>query len=222
MHALKGSRNCRLSQPLFGVRPCAIAAALLAFSGGAATADRIVLAPSGTTLSESSIKTEVMVGPFKTDYTWLSTSSADGIEMEFSRFESAKDPKKRWAAGVQYPLPTLQNLPSLVLGIQDITCTGTQHAAFYVAGSQRIPLSSRQMRVVRRLTLSTGLGSGTIGGAFVSLEAGLPRRVFLNAELYRRRANFSAGFVTLKNLRVKADCVGGDMYYGASYHFTLK
>jgi hypothetical protein len=207
---------------LFGIRHGAIAVALLALCGGKASADRIVLAPSGTTLSENSIKTEVMLGPYKTDYTWLSTSSADGIEMEFSRFESANDPKKRWAAGLQYPLPTLQNLPSFVLGIQDITCTGTQHAAVYLAGSQKIPLSSNQKRFVRRLTLSTGLGSGTIGGAFVSLGAGLPRRVFLDAEIYRRRANFSAGFVTLKNLRVKAECIGGNMYYGASYHFTLK
>ena len=195
---------------------------LLATVAMSAHADRIVLAPTGTTLSESSIKTEVLGGPYKSNYSWLTVSSADGIEVEFSRYESSLDSRKRWGVNVEYPLPTLSGLPALSIGAQDITGTAREHGAFYLAASQKLPLSSRQKRVIKRLTLTAGAGSGTIGGAFVGVEAGLPRRLFLDAEMYRRRFNFGAGFVTLKNLRVKAECVGGSMYYGASYHFTLK
>jgi Exopolysaccharide biosynthesis protein YbjH len=200
----------------------ALCAGILARCEAPVRADRIVLAPTGTTLSESSIKSDILAGPYRSDYSWVTVSSADGIEVELSHFQSKKDYKQRWGVNLEYPLPTLNNLPAISVGVQDILGTAREHGAFYLAASQKIPLSSVQKHLFKRLTLTAGLGSGTIGGAFVGAEASLQHRVFLDAEVYHRRLNFGAGFVTLKNLRVKAECVGGSMYYGASYHFTLK
>ena len=188
----------------------------------ACRADRIVLAPAGSTLSENSYSSEFAVGSSSRDgdYIWGAYSSGDGIEMELNRFEADTEQKKRWAMNIEYPMPTLKGLPAISLGVRDISGTGVEHGALYIASTAAMPLSKRQRTLFRVINLSAGAGTGRIGGAFVGVESRMRLGLTLDAEVYRHRPNFSVGLPLIRNLQVKAYSLDGETFYGMSYRWS--
>ncbi len=187
-----------------------------------ANADRTVLGPKGSTLAEESIRSEFAIGPANGigDYTWLAYSSGDGIELELNRFEASSERKKRWAMSIEYPMPTIRNIPAISLGVRDISGTGLEHGALYLASTATVPLSMVQKKLFRSISLSAGLGTGVIGGPFVGLECKLTSGLLLDAEIYRHRPNFGIGIPLLRNFQAKAYSLDGDIFYGFSYHWS--
>ncbi len=199
----------------------AVSCLVLACVSSGAHADRVVLAPTGSTLTELSIKSELMISSTAgTDRSWFTYASSDGIELELNRLESPAERKKQWSANLEYPLPTLQNLPAISVGIRDMTGTGAEHGAFYLAASRNVPLSSLQHRFLRSAEISLGAGTGPIGGGYIGLSSRLRTGLQLSAEVFERRPNFSAGLPVMKGLQLKAYSLNGHLFYGASYHFA--
>jgi hypothetical protein len=188
----------------------------------ACCADRVVLGPTGSTLSEDSYKSEFAVGSSigNGDYIWGAYSSADGIEMELNRFEADTETKKRWAMSIEYPMPTLKNLPAISLGVRDISGTGVEHGALYIASTVAVPLSKAQHTLFRGINLSMGAGTGRIGGAFVGVESRIKLGLTIDAEVYRHRPNFSVGLPLIRNMQVKAYSLDGETFYGMSYRWS--
>jgi hypothetical protein len=188
-----------------------------------AYADRIVLAPAGTTLPETSFLSEIAVNTSirKADYEWFAYSSGDGIEMEINRYESSTLRNKQWSMNFEYPLPTIRDLPAISLGIRDLTGTGAEHGALFLAATRGIKLSAINRRAFRSINVSAGAGTGTIGGAFVGVESRLTAGLNLTAEIYRHRPNFGVGLPLVRDLQLKAYSLNGTIYYGASFHKSL-
>ncbi len=189
-------------------------------------ADRIVLAPAGTTLTENSYLSEFAVGSSTrvgdyADYSWLAYSSGDGIEMEVNRLEENTERNKQWSMNIEYPLPTLRNLPAISVGVRDLTGTGTEHGALYIAGTRSLRLSGKHHPLFKAINVSAGAGTGTIGGAFVGVETRLTIGLSLSAELYRHRPNVSIGLPLIRNMQLKVYSLNGGVFYGMGYHWSL-
>ena len=184
-----------------------------------ARADRIVLAPAGTTLPENSYLTEIAIdtsiksGEY-TDYGWFAYSSGDGIELEINRYEANTERNKQWSMNIENPMPTLHNLPAISLGIRDLTGTGTEHGALYLAATRSIAITRTTHTLFRAINISAGAGTGTIGGAFVGVQTRLAGGLSVSAEIYRHRPNVSIGLGLLRNLQLKAYSLNGGIFYG--------
>lgn len=187
-----------------------------------AHADRIVLAPTGDTLPENSFKLEFAISPRPSlgDQSRVAYSSGDGIELEWERLEAASEAKKRYSFNIQYPLPTLQNFPAFSVGIRDLTGTGTEHGALYLAGAKTIPLNKRTKRFFKNVAMSVGAGTGQIGGLFAGVQTHLTAGVDVYAEIYRHRPNLGFAVPLVRNLQARAYSLNGDIFYGVSYHWT--
>lgn len=187
-----------------------------------AGADRIVLGPAGSTLTENSYLSQFAVGTSRKigDYGWLAYSSSDGIEMELNRFESTAHRNKLYSMNIEYPMPTLRDLPAISLGVRDITGTGMEHGAFYLAATRQVPLSKRNHSLFRTINISAGAGTGRIGGAFVGIESRLTAGLSINAEIYRHRPNVGIGVPLIRNAQLNAYSIDGDIFYGMSYHWS--
>jgi len=170
-----------------------------------------------------SYKSEFALGSTPgTDYVWQSYSSADGIELEINRFESPSARKKQWSMNIEYPLPTMLNLPALSVGVRDLTGTGMDHGALYLATSKKVALSSQQRVLFKRVNLSVGVGTGPMGGPFAGIETRLALGPTLSAEIYERRPNIGVGLPLLRDLQLNGFSLNGHLFYGMSYHWSLR
>jgi hypothetical protein len=185
-----------------------------------AQADRIVLAPQGDALSANSFKAEFALSPYRKDENliWLQYGSPGGVELELQRWELAGDMKKRYSFNVQYPLlAELSSTPALSVGVRDLFGTGLETGALYVSVGKSLSLSDRLYRLVRELKIHAGFGTGRMDGLFAGVQARLAAGLYLNAEVYRQRANVSIGLPLARNLQAKAYSLDGTVYYGLSY-----
>lgn len=187
-----------------------------------AAADRILLAPTGNTLSEFSCKSEFALSSNGlSDYSWFAYSSGDGIELEINRYESSVEIHKEWSMNIEYPMPTLRGLPAISFGVRDITCTGDDRGAFYAASTKGLLLSKAQRKVWRSINLTAGAGTGRIGGAYVGVAGRLAQGPTFSAELFERRLNLGIGIPLIRNFQIKATSLDGSLFYGMAYHWSL-
>lgn len=184
-------------------------------------ADRTVLAPTGETLPPESVRTEFALEPQRKfqNYIWLQYSTPQGIELEAERTDLTGQRKKGYAFNLQYPLTVALTpaIPSISLGVRDLTGTGTEHGAFYVVASKSIALSDRQIRLVKDLKLDLGAGSGRIGGLFVGAEIDLALGLRVRAEYYKRQPNFSLSIPLARHLDARAYSLDNHLFYGLSF-----
>ena len=204
---------------------CAVlaASAMLTAMGfaGPCRADRTVLAPTGETLAPESVRTEFAIDPQRKfqNYIWLQYSTPQGIEMEAERLDLTGQRKKGYAFNLQYPLTVALSsaIPSVSIGVRDLTGTGNEHGAFYLVASKSVPLSDRQIRLVKDLKLDLGAGTGRIGGLFVGAEMNLALGLRVRAEFYKRRPNVTLSVALTRNLDARAYSLDNHLFYGLSF-----
>ena len=184
-----------------------------------ARADRVVLAPADTTLDPDNFKAEGLYSPYggKQNREWLQYSSARQIELEYNRSGLRTD-KVRHSFNIQYPLLTdLGAYPAVSIGMRDIFGTGLERQSVYLAIGKTIGLTQKQEKLVRRLNLSVGYGTGYMGGGFIGIQSRFRGGLRLDAEVFRNRPNASLGFDLTRNLQIKAYSLDGTVHYGLSF-----
>ena len=189
-------------------------------SGLTAQADRVVLGPSAETLTPNSGKIQFLLGtrPELANRLWASYASTSGIELELERLDLHSESKKRYSFNIEYPLlPDFGATPAIAVGVRDLTGTGIEHGGLYVVVTHSIPLSERVYKIIRSFKGTVGVGTGSIGGPFVGMEARFGTDVSLHAELYRRRSNVGVSLRLARNIQANASSLDGSFYYGLSY-----
>ncbi len=191
--------------------------------GMAAQADRVVLSPEGMALPPQSVKAEFALSPYRQDQNlaWFQFTTSEGIELEIERTDLASDPKTRYALNLQYPLVSdLGTYPAVSVGVRDLFGTGTEDHSIYLAASRSVPLSDRQLRLVRELRLNVGVGTDRMDGLFVGVEARLASGLSLSAEIYRQRPNVSLALPLTHHLQAKLYSLDGTIHYGLAFHWS--
>ncbi|HEV2472850.1 MAG TPA: YjbH domain-containing protein [Chthonomonadales bacterium] len=195
-------------------------AVLFGLCSGAATADRILLAPSAELLPPQGFKTELVFNPSHLDSSvgWLQVSTVQGIELEGERLGLPSGSNARYVLNLEYPLlPDLGAMPSVAVGIRDLFGTGVDHKALFAAATKSVPLSDRQLKFARSLELSIGVGTGRLDGPFIGGEALLASGIGLYAEVYRKRPDFGVSVPLGKRFQARAYSLDGTPYLGVEY-----
>ena len=185
-----------------------------------ANADRIVLAPSGNLLSPDTVKVEYFLAPNRRNesFAFFQYASPDGIELEFNRVDLASDSKNRYSFNLQYPFLTdLGATPALSVGVRDLSGTGLERQAFYIAAGKSVPLSDRQARFVKELRWSAGIGTGYFHAPFAGVQIRLSSGLRISAEWWRNRPDVSLSLPLAKAWNARAYSLNGDVFYGLTY-----
>jgi hypothetical protein len=204
---------------IFNARICSVIG-LICLSASPIKADRVVLSPDGNLLSPDSVKLEYLIAPNRRNESlaFMQYASPDGIELEFSRADFARDTKNRYSFNVQYPfLSDLGATPAISFGVRDLTGTGLERLAFYIAAGKSVPLSDRQARFVKELRWSAGIGTGYFHAPFAGVQVRLRSGLRIAAEWWRNRPNVSLSLPLAKEWNVRAYSLNGDVFYGVTY-----
>lgn len=189
--------------------------------GTAARADRTVLAPTGETLSPDSYRTEFALNPVGRfqNFIWIQYSTPQSIELETERTDIAGEHKKGYALNVQYPLTVSlsRSIPTISVGVRDVTGTGDEHGAFYIVTTKSFSLSDWQYRYIHDFKIDAGVGTGRIGGLFLGVQTQLKTGLRFRAELYRRQANLTVALPIGRNLEARAYSLDSHIFYGLSF-----
>ena len=190
---------------------------------GAARADRVVLGPTAETMLPNTGKLQFLLGakPEEANRLWLSYASPAGIELELERLDLHTETRKRYSFNIEYPiLPDFGAAPAIAVGVRDLAGTGIEHGGLYAVATHSFPLSERVYKVMRTFKASGGIGTGSIGGPFVGIEARFGTDLGVHAELYRRRPNVGISLRMTRNLQANVSSLDGTVYYGLSYALT--
>src|ERR1041385_433891 len=188
---------------------------------GMARADRVILSPLGDTLPIDSFKAEYVtgLGNLSSDLSWFAVSSGSGIELELQRLSAITEAKNRYSLNIEYPQVPFGNYLSVSYGIRDVTGTGTEHGAVYIAAMAPIRFYGKRP-LLRELRVNLGLGTGRMDGLFFGVEANLMGNVRFSAELYRRQPNVGIALPVTRNLQAKVYSLDGNIYYGMAFSWT--
>jgi hypothetical protein len=165
------------------------------FVAACASADRVVLAPSGRI---------VLPGDGSAAYLWQASGGARhgwltigipkddlGLEVEIERTEARTRAVE--TLSLQYSVIgeafTNNMAPSVSVGLRDMPNRGPDGRAAYLSLSKTIGLSESQERILSAVRVHAGYGTDWMGGAYVGASATVLRRADLAAELLARRFN---------------------------------
>ena len=193
-------------------------------AAGSSVADRLILIPTGTTLTTGGIKGEFAASSERNDAKayWVNVGMSR-FEVEGARFQDfgADDVD---AVGVQVSvLPETTFTPAIALGVRDISDeTGGKGVlydgqSFYLAVSKAIPVTGGVPILFKDMKMHGGVGTGSLGGIFFGVEGTLPIGIRLAGEYDTDDFNLAASYSIIPALRVRASSIKRDFYYGVAF-----
>lgn len=189
--------------------------ALVAASAIPASANYLLLAPTGTTLSTAQVRAEAAISPGRDNgqYYWLATGL---MQIEVNLIQRNPDAgKKETRLGAQWSfLPETSLTPAIGFGVTDIASESDEGIAGYLAVTKSLPVGWLNT-FVRDLSVTAGVGAGGINGIFGGVELKLPMGLFAQAEYDSRDFNGAVGWQPVSMFRVKAYSLRDDFYVGA-------
>ncbi|MCE5197564.1 MAG: hypothetical protein ABFD54_04155 [Armatimonadota bacterium] len=197
------------------MRTLVLIMALIVCLAGSVSANRILLAPSGETLTTGQIRAEAAISPGNDDgkYFWLGAGLMQ-LEVSALRFEnSAGDDQDQFSAQWNF-LPETMITPAVAFGVQDVTDNSDDGIAGYAVVTKHLAVG-RFNPVIKSLAATAGVGFGGIDGPFFGLEAKLPYGFFAQAEYDSRDFNAAFGWQPISALRLKGYTIRDEFYVGA-------
>ncbi|MCX6345413.1 MAG: DUF4148 domain-containing protein [Armatimonadetes bacterium] len=198
-------------------RTLLLTAALIICACIPASANYLLLAPTGTTLTTAQVRAEAALSPSGDNgqYYWLATGLMQ-VELNVLRFQPTEgDVQNRLGAQWNF-LPETMITPAVGFGVTDVTNDSSNGSGFYVAVTKRLPMS-RLPLIVKDLSITVGIGAGGIKGPFGSVEAHFPAGLFMQAEYDSHDFNGAVGWQPVSMFRVKAYTLHDETYYGAEF-----
>jgi hypothetical protein len=193
--------------------PAILIAAALALRP--ATANPILLAPSGTTLTTGQFRAEAAFSPGNDHgkYYWFAAGLMQ-FEASVIRFESPGGAKEN-LFGAQFSfLPETFITPAVSFGVDDIASQSKEGIAGYLALTKKVPIHTIAP-VFREMAVTLGIGAGGIRGPFFGVDTKLPLGLFIEGEYDSHDFNAAFGWQPVEMFRVKAYNIRGESYFGA-------
>lgn len=199
-------------------------ATISCFLASTVYADRLILTPTGRTLTTGGIKGE-----------YLSKSDGDGkaywinlgisrFEIEGARFQDFSGSDKVDAVSAQVSvIPETSFTPAVALGVRDISDnTDIGNAlydgrSFYLAVSKSIPITGGIPVLFKDVSVHGGIGTDSLKGVFFGVEGTLLMGLRVNGEYDTEDFNFSLEYNVIPVVKAKIASIKGDMYYGATF-----
>lgn len=192
-----------------------IVTALVIGISAAASANPILLAPSGRTLSTGQVRAEAAFGSDSQSgkYFWLGAGfmqvEANVILLDSVKGQDADMVNVQWNF-----LPETFLTPGLAFGATDVAGQSDHGMGVYVVATKRLKVG-RFSPVVKEFSATAGVGVGGIRGPFFGVQSRLPYGLFMEGEYDSRDFNAAVGWQPMKLLKLKAYTIKDDFYLGA-------
>lgn len=187
---------------------------------GPASADRLILAPTGNVLRSGEIRAEGAISSSDSDgkIYWLALG-LQRLEVNAARFDGGADVVGASGSDVfgaeLSVLPETTLTPGIGVGVWDMTNETADGRGYYLALSKGVPLTKQLPLPIRDIRLHVGYGIEGIDGLFAGADAKIPLGFRLYAEFFKDDFNYALGWTVLPGLQVKLSVIDGDAYYGA-------
>ena len=181
----------------------------------AASANPIIFAPSGTTLTTGQVRAEAAASSDNANgqYYWLSTGLMQ-YEVDLLKFH-ADNGRDETQMGAQWSfLPETLFTPAVGFGVRDLTSQSKEGIGFYTAITRHLPLSIFSP-ILKDFALTAGFGVAGVHGPFCGFEAKLPWNIFAQGEYDSRDINAALGWQPNKYFRLKTYSIRSEFYFGA-------
>lgn len=196
---------------------------LLCVIVGGASADRLVLTPTGSTLSTGGIKGEYANNADGDGVIYWANIGVSRFEIEGARFQDFS-PDETDVVGIQAAVvPETSFTPALAIGVRNISDeTGGlpepyDERTLYAVITKSLPASGGVPGLISDLSVSGGVGTGGLSGFFFGVEGNvLPLGLRAAVEYDTEDWNWAVSYGIVSVLRAKVYSIKDDIYYGAS------
>lgn len=188
-----------------------------------AVADRLILIPTGETLSSGSIKAEYAANSNGDGKVYWVNLGVSRLEIEGTRFQDFTPDNEEAVSAQVSVLPETTFTPAIALGIRDIgdetEGKGVLYdgQSFYLAVSKSIPVTGGVPLLFQDVVMHGGIGTGSLSGIFFGIEGTLPMGVKVMGEYDTNDFNFALSYNLIPTLKARVSSIKGDIYYGASF-----
>ncbi len=197
------------------MRTVYLAALLFLAALTAASANNLILIPTGTTLTTGQVRAEaaISVDGSRSQYYWLGTGFQQ-FEANVTRFQKPGLDAEN-ILGLQWCfIPETVFTPAVAFGVNDLADQTLQGVAPFVAITRHLPLGERAF-LLESFAATVGFGALGIRGPFFGFHAELPARFFVQGEYDSRDFNAAIGWQPTSNIRLKAYTIRRENYVGA-------
>lgn len=200
----------------------AIALLFCMISGGA-SADRVVLIPTGTTLGTAGIKAEYANNSDGDGVIYWANVGISRFEIEGARFVDF-GPDDTDILSVQGSvIPETSFTPALAIGMRNISDESGglpgpyNERSLYAVASKTIPVSEGAPGLLGDAIVHGGVGTGGLSGVFFGLEATIvPVGVRAAIEYDTDDWNWAVSYGFASIIRAKIYSIKNDVFYGFS------
>ncbi|MHB9036134.1 MAG: hypothetical protein ACYC64_05665 [Armatimonadota bacterium] len=186
-----------------------------AWASGPAMANRILLVPSGETLTTGQVRAEAALSPSNDQgkYMWLATGLMQ-VELNLLRHEKPSGQSDNEYGAQWNFLPETSFNPGVGFGVQDIAGESDDGVSGYLVATKHLPIGIVNPWV-KDFSVTAGLAAGGMKGPFFGAEAHLPLKFFIQGEYDTHTFNAAVGWQPISMFRVKAYTINNEAYYGA-------
>lgn len=190
---------------------------------GSVLADRLILIPTGRTLTTGGIKGEFLQNSDLDAKAYWVNLGVSKLELEGARFQDfGPDDVDVFSAQIQV-MPETTFTPEIALGVRDIADESDGSGALYdgqsvyVAATKGIPVTGGIPILFQDVRLHGGIGTGSLSGVFFGIEGTLPMGIRLAAEYDTEDFNVAASYSFIPALRARAAVIKDDFYVGGLF-----
>lgn len=199
-------------------------AAVCGLMVGTANADRLILIPTGNTLSTGGLKAQILSRTSSDDgRAYLLNVGVSRLEIEGAKFQDFHGRSEDVISGQVSVLPETSFTPSVALGVRDAG-NATEDLgmpydgrSFYLVASKGIPVTGGIPLLLQNVKLHGGIGTGSLKGLFFGAEGTIPLGLRLAAEYDSSRFNGELSYNIIPKVRASISLIKSDVYYGGSF-----
>ncbi|MGB9586780.1 MAG: hypothetical protein ACPL7O_01235 [Armatimonadota bacterium] len=192
-----------------------------------AVADRLILIPTGKTLSTGSIKAEYAANSDGDGKIYWVNLGVSRLEVEGARFQDfTPDTEDALSAQVSV-LPETTFTPAIGVGMRDIGDETNDKGvpydgqSLYLAVSKTIPVTGGVPLLFQDVVLHGGIGTNALSGVFFGVEGTLPMGIRVMGEYDTNDFNFALSYNLIPTLNARLSSIKGDIYYGALFSVSF-
>ena len=200
-----------------------VVCAIICMIAGSAFADRLILTPTGKTLSTGGIKAEALLKADGDGQAYWINAGISRFEVEGARFQDfGADDVDSISAQISI-LPETSFTPAISIGGRDLSDETKDKGAlyngraFYVAATKSVPVTGGIPIILQDVKVHGGIGTNSLSGLFFGAEGRLFGGINLSAEYDTEDFNFAAAYGIIPTLRAEVASIKGDFFFGAKF-----
>lgn len=188
------------------------------------SADRLILIPTGRTLSTGGFKAEYLSKFGEDGKIYFANIGISRLEIEAARFQDFSNGDTPTAISAQISvLPETTFTPAVAVGVRDIgnetrwfnSLYGKR--SYYLAASKKVPITGGIPLLFQDVSIHGGIGTESLKGVFFGIEGTLPMGLRINGEYDTEDVNIGLSYKIIPTVKADVSYIKGDMYYGALF-----